>query len=66
MDYAAVLEENSNAQTECIIELDASVDGQTVLTKNTKYMASTVATGTKKELKEIKATMKQLVAFLIL
>ena len=61
-----MLEENSNAQTECIIELDASVDGQTVLTKNTKYMASTLATGTKKELKEIKATMKQLVAFLIL
>ena len=48
MDYAAALEEKSNAQAEHIIELEASVDGQTVLTNTTEYAVSVVATGTNK------------------
>ena len=36
------------------------MDGQTVLTNTTKYAASTVATGTNKELSEIKEMTKQL------
>ena len=60
MDYTAALEEKSNAKAERIIELEASVDGQTVLTNTTKYVASAVATGTNKELSEIKAIMKHL------
>ena len=48
IEYAAVLEEKANAQAESIIELEASVDGQTVLTNTTKYAASVVATGTNK------------------
>ena len=48
MDYSAALEEKSNAKAERIIELEASVDGQLVLTNTTKYAASTVATETNK------------------
>ena len=36
------------------------MDGQTVLTNTTKYAASAVATGTNKELSEIKEMTKQL------
>ena len=50
MDYAAVLEENSNAQAERIIELEPSVDFQTVITNPTEYATSAAATGTNKEL----------------
>ena len=51
-----------NAQAERIIELEASVDGQTVLTNTTKYAANAVATGTNKELIKTKAMMNQLTA----
>ena len=44
MEYAAALEENYNTHADGIIELEASVDGQTVLTKTTEYVASAVAT----------------------
>ena len=36
------------------------MDGQTVLIKTTNYAASAVATGTNKELRNIKEMMKQL------
>ena len=62
MDYAAALEEKSNAQSKRIIDLEASMDGQTVLTNTTDYAAIAVATGNNKELSEIKAMMKQLAA----
>ena len=48
MYYAAALEDKSNTQADRIIELEASVDGQTVLTNTTEYAASAVATGTNK------------------
>ena len=38
------------------------MDGQTVFTDTTNYAASAVATGTNKEMSEIKSTMKKLVA----
>ena len=63
MDYAADLEENSNTQSEPITDLEASMDGQTVLTNTTDYAAIAVATGNNKELSEIKAIMKQLAAY---
>ena len=62
MDYAAALEDNSNAHADRIIEIEVSVDGQTVLTNPTKYAASAVATGTNNKLSEIKATTKHLAA----
>ena len=61
MDYAAALEEESNTQAELIIELEDSMDVQTVPTNTNDYVASAVATGTNKELSKIKAMMKQLV-----
>ena len=60
MEYAEALEEKENAQSKC--ELEASVDGQTVLANTTDYAASAVATGTNKEMSKIKAMMKQLAA----
>ena len=54
MDYAAALEDKFNVQAERIIELEAIVDGQTVLTITTEYAASAVATGTNRELSKIK------------
>ena len=61
MEYSAVLEEKAHAQSERILELEASVDGQTFLTKATKYAASAViAGGNNKNVKELKAMMKQL------
>ena len=48
MEYDLALEEKANTQAECIIELEASVDGQTVLTNTNDYVASTVVTGTNK------------------
>ena len=38
------------------------MDGQTFLSNTTNYVASAVATGTNKEMSEIKAMMKQLTA----
>ena len=55
MEYAAELEENAKAQAERIIELEARMDGQTVLTDTTDYAASAVATGTNKEMSDIKS-----------
>ena len=49
MEYDAALEEKANAQAGRIIELEASVDGQTVRSDTTDYVASPVATGTNKE-----------------
>ena len=60
MDYAVAPKEKSNTQTERIIEIEAIVDGQTVLTNTNKYAASAVAKGTNKELSDIKAMLKQL------
>ena len=61
MEYAAALEEKANAQVERIIELEASVEGQTVLSKATNFAASSVTTGgDNKDLKELHAAMKQL------
>ena len=55
------MEENSHTQTNCIIKLEVSVDGQTVLTESTDYAASVVTTGgANKNLKEMRAIMKQL------
>ena len=45
MEYAAAKEEKANAQAKRILELEASVDGQTVLTKATKYAASALTAG---------------------
>ena len=44
MDYAAAIEEKSNPQANHIINLEASVDGQTVLANTTEYVASVMAT----------------------
>ena len=60
MEYNAALGEKANAQTECIIELEASVDVQTVLTDTTNYLASVVVTSTNKKLNNIRAMTKQL------
>ena len=60
MEYATVLEEKANTQAERIIELEARVYDQTVLTKTTDYAASAVATGTNMELNEIRETLNQL------
>ena len=59
MGYAEALEEKANAQGERIIELEASVDGQTVLTNTTYYAMSSFSMGARKELIEILAMMKQ-------
>ena len=42
MEYVASLEEKAHTQAECILELEAIVDGQTVLADATKYAASMV------------------------
>ena len=65
MDYVSALEDQSKAKSERIIELEANMDGQTVLTNTTKYVASAMATGTNKELSEIKEMMNQLAASII-
>ena len=58
MEYAAALEEKANAQVERIIELEASVDDQTVLNKATDFVESAVTTGgANKDLKEIRPMM---------
>ena len=64
MEYAATLEEKTSTQAELIVEIEASVYGQTVLTKNADNSASAVSTGASKELTEIRAMMKQL-AYLV-
>ena len=53
MEYAAALEEKANTQAELIIDIDAIVDGQTVLNDTTYYVEITVSTSTTKELTEI-------------
>ena len=63
MEYAAALEEKYNMQFECTIDIEASVDGQTVITEATYFAASAVATGgANKELKERRVMMKQFAA----
>ena len=62
MEYTAALEEKSNAQSKRIIDLDAIVYGQTVLTNTTDYAARAVSTGDNKELTEIRSMMKPLAA----
>ena len=47
------LEEKANAQVERIIELEASVDGQTILSNTTNYAANMVARDTNRELNKI-------------
>ena len=61
MEYDAVMEYKANTQDERMIELEASVDAQTVLTDTTDYAKIAVAKGNNKELNKIKAMMKQLV-----
>ena len=61
MEYAAALQEKAHAQAEHIVEIEASVDGQTVLTESTNYAASAVTTGgANKYLKELGEIMQQL------
>ena len=63
MESAAPLEEKANAQAKRIIELEASVDVQIVLTEATYFAASAMAKGgANKELKELRAMMKKLTA----
>ena len=45
MEYAAAKEEKANAQAKRILELEASVDGQTVLTKAAEIAASALTAG---------------------
>ena len=52
MEYAAAKEEKANTRAKRILELEARVDGQTVLIKATKYAASALtARGHNKDLK---------------
>ena len=61
MEYSAALEEKTHTQAEHILEIEASVDGQTILTEATDYAAIAVtAEGNKKDLKGLRAMMKQL------
>ena len=63
MKYSVALEDKANVQAKRIIDLEASVDDQTVLTEVTDYAASSVTTGgANKDLKELRATMNQLTA----
>ena len=48
MDYATELEEKEKAQAERNTELEASVDGQTILTNTMDYAASAVSAGDSK------------------
>ena len=57
MEYTASLEYKANAQDERIIDLEARVDGKTVLTDATNYVAGAVAIGTNKELNDTKTMM---------
>ena len=57
MGYSAALEDKDKAQAERIIDLEARVDGKTVLTDTTNYAASAVAIGTNKELNDTKTMM---------
>ena len=59
MEYAAALEEKANTQAKRTIELEASVDVQIVFTDTTDYASRAVATGTNKEMSNIKEMMKQ-------
>ena len=60
MEYSVALEEKSNVQAKHILELEASVNGQTVLNDTTNYAVIAVSTGTNKELTKIRAMIKQL------
>ena len=48
MEYYMALEEKANTQAERTIELEASVDGQTVLADTIDYAASVLLTCTNK------------------
>ena len=61
MKYSAALEEEDHTQAERIIDIEASVDSQTVLAEANDYTASAVTTvGPNKDLKDLSAIMKQL------
>ena len=60
IQYAAELEKKYDAQAGCIIKIEASVDGQTILIKATYFASIAVSTGANKELKEIRETTNQL------
>ena len=61
MEYAAAMEDKASTQANSITELEASVDGQTILTKATYFVTSAVTTGkANKNLKELQAMTKQL------
>ena len=63
MEYASAVEEKTHTQAESILELEASVDEQTVLTKANEYaVISVTAGGNNKDLKELRLMMKQLTA----
>ena len=63
MEYATALEEKTHAQSERILALEASVDGQTFLTEANEYAASAVTSGgTNKYHKNLRSMMKQLTA----
>ena len=63
MEFAAALEDKANSHAKRIIEIEASADGQTILSEGTVFSASAVTIrGANKELKEMRATMKQLTA----
>ena len=51
MEYTASLEEKANTQAKQIIDIESSMDSQTVLTKATYFAASALAMeGSNKEL----------------
>ena len=61
MEYAAALEAKAHVQTERIIDLEASVDGQTILTEAIDYTESVVTTGgSNKDPKELRVMVKEL------
>ena len=62
MEYDVALEKKANVQANFIIDLEYSVDGQTVLANTTYYAANSVATGTNRELNKIQEMMNQLAA----
>ena len=63
MEYAVALEELAHAQADRIIEVEASVDGQTVFTDSSNYVVSAVTMGgSKKDLKDLRAMMKKITA----
>ena len=58
LEYAAALQEKFNSQDKCIIDLEVIMDGQTLFTDTTDYVARIVSTGASKKLTKIWAMMK--------